>query len=185
MSEFVPDSHTGRTGDSTSWNCSGLRRMSSWWECCRRHLCMCLRLQSTLKVCCSDLMNKPLLSTTEQEHTRNRTGKTTTGREGRGQRRMSELRSHILKGQVRTVQFVLKKQKNSENRVSSGWRNKIQIIINTNLLMQRWSPPSLRVPLHSPGVMASAYLCLAWKEGMDPCCSITFHLLWDLAVVEL
>lgn len=51
---------------------------------------------------------------------------------------MSELRSHILKGQVRTVQLVLKKQKNfqnSENRVSSGERNKIQQIISTNLLI--------------------------------------------------
>lgn len=99
---------------------------------------MCLRLQSTLKAYCSDFMNKPLLSTTEQEHTRIKTGKMTTGREGRGQRRMSELRSHILKGKVRMVQFVLKKPKNlqnPENRVSSGGRNEMQHIISTNLLI--------------------------------------------------
>lgn len=51
---------------------------------------------------------------------------------------MSELRSHILKGKVRMVQFVLKKPKNlqnPENRVSSGGRNEMQHIISTNLLI--------------------------------------------------
>lgn len=81
---------------------------------------VCLRLPCTLKAGCPDIMNKPLLSTTVQEHAGSRTGKMKVGREGR--RRRSKIRRHVLKGKV-TVRFVVKNQKifqSPENWVSSG-----------------------------------------------------------------